>query len=187
MLESAITADEGKRLLKLARRAIDGAVRGEPPFQLPSEELTEGLLKPLGAFVTLYHDGELRGCIGRMQYDTPLHLNVVEAAISTALNDPRFPSVTSKEVPGLKISLSILDEPQPIPHYDQFDPDHHGIIMEIGYSHGTFLPKVAREYGWDRSMTLTMLCRKIGLPDDAWQRPDAKFKIYHAIEFVEEV
>lgn len=185
MLESAITADEGKRLLQLARRAIESAVEGGDRPELRREEVTSGMKKPLGAFVTLYQSGELRGCIGRMQYDTPLHENVVEAAISSALNDPRFPPVTSRELPGLKISLSVLDEPQPIEHYDQFDPDHHGIVMELDFLHGTFLPKVAREYGWDRATTLTMLCRKIGASDDAWQRPDARFKIYHAIEFEE--
>src|ERR1051326_281524 len=148
MLESVITAEEGNRLLRLARRAILSAMEGEPRPQLPPEQLTDGLMKPLGAFVTLYHKGELRGCIGRMQYDTPLHLNVVEAPISTALNDPRFPSVTPQEVPGLKISLSILDEPQPVPHYDQFDPDQHGIVMGIGFSHGKFLPPRAHREEW---------------------------------------
>jgi AmmeMemoRadiSam system protein A len=185
-LESALTADEGRRLLRWARKAIAAAVEGGPPPEISSDELTDGMSQPLGAFVTLYRAGELRGCIGRMQYDTPLYRNVLEAAASSALQDPRFQPVTVEEVPELRISLSILDEPRPIPSADQFDPNQHGIVMELGYAHGVFLPKVAREYGWDRSTTLTMLCRKIGLADDAWRGPNARFKIYHALEFVEE-
>lgn len=187
MLESALTAEEERRLLQLARQSIVAAVEGQEPPGLPPEELTEGLVQPLGAFVTLYEREELRGCIGRMQYDRPLHLNVVDAAVASALNDPRFSPVTAQEVPQLRIEVSVLNEPQPIESVEQFDTDQHGIVMDVGFTHGVFLPKVAREYGWDRPTTLMMLCRKIGLPDDRWMQSDARFRIFHAHEFGEKV
>ncbi len=185
MLASALTAEEGKRLLQLARAAVVAAVNGDPVPRLPPEQWTEGLRQPLGAFVTLYYKGELRGCIGRMQYDHPLCECVVEAAQSSALYDPRFTPVTPSELADIRVSLSVLDVPRRIESLDEFDVDQHGIVMENGPAHGVFLPKVAREYGWDRETTLMMLCRKIGLPDDAWKYPGARFQVFRAIEFAE--
>jgi AmmeMemoRadiSam system protein A len=184
-IESALTPEEGKRLLGFAREAIVAAVENRPRPTLREEELPEGLRKLLGAFVTLYLRGELRGCIGRMSYDIPVVRNVAESAVSSALNDPRFDPVTREEVPHLRIEVSVLDPPLPIANIEQFDVDQHGIVMEHGFHHGVFLPKVAREYGWDRDKTLAMLCRKVGLPDDAWRDAEARFKVFHAIEFAE--
>jgi AmmeMemoRadiSam system protein A len=184
-LETAITSEEGQRLLQLARDAVVAAVEGRPQTEVDETELTPGLRHLLGAFVTLYLHGELRGCIGRMTYDTPVYRNVIESAISSALNDPRFDPVTVDELPGLRIEVSVLDQPEPIPSIEEFNVNEHGIVMEHGFHHAVFLPKVAREYGWDRPKTLTMLCRKAGLPDDAWRAPEARFKIFRAIEFAE--
>lgn len=183
MFAPPINPDEEKRLLSLARESIEAAVTQGVSPSLARESLSEGLLKRLGAFVTLYQHGELRGCIGRMEYDRPLYLNVFEAAVAAALHDPRFPPVQANELPSLDVEISVLDEPAPIAGPDEFDPNAHGIVLEIGFRHGVFLPKVAREYGWDRTQTLVMLCRKIGEPDDAWTRPEARFKIFHAHSF----
>jgi AmmeMemoRadiSam system protein A len=185
-LESAITPAEGRCLVGLARAAIEAAVEDRPLPEPATEELTEGMLRPLGAFVTLHKQGELRGCIGRMQYDTALYRCVIESAVASALRDPRFEPVTADELPLLRIEVSVLDEPQPIERIEELDVDRHGIVMELGSAHGVFLPKVAREYGWDREKTLAMLCRKVGLPEDAWLDPRARFKVFHAIEFAEE-
>ena len=77
MLENAINLEEGKRLLALARASIQSAVLGSPRPAVGETELTPGLVVPLGAFVTLYKRGDLRGCIGRMEYDRPLYRNVM--------------------------------------------------------------------------------------------------------------
>src|SRR6201995_5968380 len=42
----------------------------------PGAPHRESLLQPRGAFVTLHVAGELRGCIGRVDADTPLYLAV---------------------------------------------------------------------------------------------------------------
>lgn len=186
MFAPPITADEQDFLLDLARDSIAAAVTGNDAPPVPPEALTSNLRKPLGAFVTLYQDtGELRGCIGRMSFDTPLYENVRDAAVSSALNDPRFPSVEPGELPRLRIEISVLQEPVAIDGPEEFDENEQGIVMELGVLHGVFLPKVAREYGWDRATTLSMLCRKIGVSEDAWQLPGAKFKVFRAHEFGE--
>ena len=41
-----------------------------------------------------------------------------------------------------------------------------------------YLPQVPVEQGWDLQATLVNLCRKAGLPDDAWHRDDARFYVF---------
>ena len=54
-----------------------------------------------------------------------------------------------------------------------------GVLMRVGETDGAlFLPQVPIEEGWDLEATLVNLCRKAGLPDDAWQRPDARFYVF---------
>jgi len=183
--ELSISPDDGQRLLRLARETIVAAVAGAAPAEPRPEDLTDGLQKPLGAFVTLYTLDELRGCIGRMAYDRPLFRNVIDSAQSSALHDPRFEPLREEEIPGLRIEVSVLNEPRPILTLDEFDVNQHGIVMEHGFLHGVFLPKVAREYGWDKPKTLSMLCRKVGLPEDGWLDSEARFKVFDALEFAE--
>jgi AMMECR1 domain-containing protein len=49
----------------------------------------------------------------------------------------------------------------------------------VGDSQGAlYLPQVPLTQGWDLATMLANLCRKAGLPDDAWQRPDARFYVF---------
>jgi len=41
-----------------------------------------------------------------------------------------------------------------------------------------FLPQVPVEQGWDHDTYLSELCRKAGLPRDAWKSPDAKLSVF---------
>jgi AmmeMemoRadiSam system protein A len=178
-----VNAEEQRRLLQWARRAIECAVRREkaPPIT----ELTPELCAPHAAFVTLKKRGELRGCIGRMAFDRPLWENVVSAAVSSALEDPRFEPVLSEELPELRLEISVLEPPVELKRFEDYDAQRHGIIIEKGLRHALFLPKVAGEYGWEERETLEKLCGKAGLPEDAWREPDARLQIFTAIDFAE--
>lgn len=129
--------------------------------------------------------GELRGCIGLMDYNRPLWRNVVEAAVAAALDDPRFPTVEAQELPDIKVEISVLEPTQPIARPELFDVTRHGIIVECNIHRALLLPKVAREYGWDAKTTLEAVCQKAGLPGDAWQWPDTRLKVFTAVDFSE--
>src|ERR1051325_3094950 len=180
------TAEDGRRLLQFARESIQTAVEGRRLPEVGPEQLSKALLQPLGAFVTLYRGDELRGCIGRLQYDTPLYRNVIESAVSSALNDPRFSCVSREEMTELRIEIAVLDQPRTIERLEEFDETQHGIVMKLGLAHGVFLPKVAREHQWDMQKTLSMLCRKIGLHEQAWLQAQARFQVFNTQEFAEE-
>jgi AmmeMemoRadiSam system protein A len=138
---------------------------------------------PSGAFVTLKRHGELRGCIGYVLPHRPLVEAVAENGINAAIHDPRFPPLQADELSGLEVEVSVLTPPQPIASYRDFRVGEEGIILDQGGRSAVFLPEVATEQGWGREQTLNHLARKAGLPEDAWKRPDARFRTFRAQVF----
>ena len=184
-METPVTIDEQRCLLHWARQAVVNAAAGRDAPEIPAAELTAGLLRPHAAFVTLTKDGELRGCIGRLDYARPLWQNLLAAAAAAALEDPRFPAVQPAEVPGLRLEISVLGAPREIPDATQFDPQRHGIIVEKGWHNALLLPQVARHHGWDAAQTLATVCGKAGLAPTAWQEPGIRLQVFEAQVFGE--
>jgi len=172
-----------KQLLTIAREAVLSAAQGRalPPVEVEDQELQQ----PRGAFVTLKHDGALRGCIGFVQPLYPLHETVARAAAAAATQDPRFLPVQLAEVPGLSLEISVLTPPQPVEHPDHIEVGRHGLVVRMGSRSGLLLPQVPSEYGWDRDEFLAHTCLKAGLPTDAW-RSGAEILCFEAEVFGEE-
>ena len=185
MNASVLSGEDQRKLLRWARQTIEAAVCSGSQPKIPDAELTDAMREPHGAFVTLKKHGELRGCIGRMDFERPLWENVIKAAASSALEDPRFTPVQTEELPELHLEISVLNPPEVLPHVEQFDPQRHGIIIEKGWNHALLLPKVAQEYGWDAEKTLETVCVKAGLSPDAWRDPDARLQVFTAFDFDE--
>jgi AmmeMemoRadiSam system protein A len=184
--DAPISRDEQKKLLRWVRAAAEAAVRGEAPIEVPETEITEGLRALRGVFVTLKKQGELRGCIGKMDFERPLWVNALDAAVASALEDPRFSPVAPEELAEITVEISALNPPEDIARPEMFDVTRHGIIVEKGWRHALFLPKVAPEQGWDATKTLEMVCEKAGLPTDAWRDPAARLQVFTAFDFGEE-
>jgi AmmeMemoRadiSam system protein A len=186
MDDPLISREEREKLLRWVRATIEAAVRGEGQREILESELSAELRSARGVFVTLKKQGELRGCIGKMDFERPLWANAVDAAAASALEDPRFQPVTPEELGDLTIEISILEPPEELLELDKFDVLRHGIIVEKGWRHALLLPKVAQEQGWDATTTLGMVCEKAGLPTDAWRDPAARLQVFTAFDFGEE-
>lgn len=180
-----MNTDEQSKLLRWARQAIERAVRGAKPMQIANSELTVDLEAPHAAFVTLKKCGELRGCIGQMDFTRPVWENVVDAAASAALDDPRFTPVQPDELTDLRLEISILEPPVDLLRIEDFDVQRHGIIFQCGSRRALLLPKVAQEYGWNAEQVLECVCQKAGLAADAWRDHEARFQVFTAIDFGE--
>jgi AmmeMemoRadiSam system protein A len=153
-------------LLRLAHLAIESSLEcAEVSSAPPSPHLAE----PRGAFTTLYHHGQLRGCVGFVEAVASLYQTVIETARAAAFEDTRFWPVTREELPGLQVSLSILTKPRPIAP-EQVEVGRHGLIVGMRGRRGLLLPQVPMEHNWDRTAFLEQTCRKAGLPFDAWQK-----------------
>jgi AmmeMemoRadiSam system protein A len=185
MDDPPISREEQEKLLRWVRATIEAVVRGERPEEIPEVEVTDGLRALRGVFVTLKKQGELRGCIGKMDFERPLWANAMQAAVASALEDPRFSPVVSAELGEITIEISILNQPEELPEPGKFDVRRHGIIVQKGWRHALLLPKVAQEQDWDATRTLEMVCLKAGLPADAWRDPAARLQVFTAFDFGE--
>lgn len=181
---------EKKTLLKLARESIHAAVNHQPMPEVAPEEMTDTLRQPGASFVTLTIGGELRGCIGALEAYQPLAEDVREHAVAAALEDYRFPSVTSREVALLEIEISHLTSPQPLEYEKPADlpgllkPGEDGVILRDGFRRATFLPQVWEKIP-DPVDFLSQLCLKMGASWDLWARKKLNVAIYHVEEFHE--
>lgn len=163
------TLDESARrdLLGHARAAIARAIgvedrpRGAPP--MPAEALRAGV------FVTLRIGGRLRGCIGYSEPEFTLADAVERCAVSAAISDPRFPSLTPQEFAESDLEISVLGSIEPVGHISEIVIGRHGLIAESGRHRGLLLPQVAVEWGWNAAELAAETCLKAGLRRDAWQ------------------
>ncbi len=125
------------------------------------------------AFVTLKKDGELRGCIGSLSANRPLHEDIAENAFAAAFRDHRFSAVTESELDDIEISVSVLTPPESMTFSSEQDliaqlrPGIDGLIISEGDKRGTFLPSVWKNYPQADSF-LAHLKMKAGLPADYW-------------------
>jgi len=175
-----LTPAERRLLLQIARQSIRAELLGEAaptPAGLTSPLETAGT-----AFVSLHQGGELRGCIGSLTADAPLHATVARVARSAAVEDPRFPPLTVSEVSGLDIEISRLSALVPVPP-EAVVPGLHGVSIACQGRRAVFLPQVATKYGWDRETLLRELCQKAHLAPDAWRSPEAHVSVFVAEVF----
>jgi MEMO1 family protein len=179
-----IPDEDRTTLLKLARETILSYVStGKIPV-IETDKLSPVLKIPAGAFVSLYKNNELRGCIGRFDPDQPLYKVVQDMAVASSTRDTRFNPVESGELANIKIEISVLTPLKKIKSPDEIILGKHGIYMKKGYNSGTFLPQVAKSTGWTKEEFLGHCSRdKAGMGWDGWKT--AELYTYEAIVFKE--
>ncbi|MBR9786460.1 MAG: AmmeMemoRadiSam system protein A [Vibrionaceae bacterium] len=159
-------------LLEMVWQVLDEALRGNG-LQLPPEPDYKELLEPAASFVTLQHHGKLRGCIGSLQTNEPLWLNVCKNAYSSGFQDSRFPPLTPNDRAGLNVDISVLSDLVPIKNHGEatllaaLRPGIDGLLLEDEWHRAVFLPSV-----WEVLPTseqfVRALKRKGGWPETYW-------------------
>jgi AmmeMemoRadiSam system protein A len=183
-----LAAAERAFLREVAWRAVSAAARGEPapdPEAVARERglpLSGRLWDSGGAFVTLHSGCQLRGCIGTLEGREPLARAVAVNGRTAAVGDPRFPPVTPDELSNITLEVSVLTPLRPVAGPAEIVIGRHGILLQKLGRQAVFLPQVATEQGWDLPTTLTHLCRKAGLPGEAW-REGAGLRVFEAEVF----
>ena len=187
---SMLTEEEGKEGLKLARAAIEKYLSENIKIKA-GKGLPAIFEEERGVFVTLNKYGDLRGCIGYPYPIFKLKDAIIDAAISAAVSDSRFPPVTKEEFKDITIELTILTMPQvlkakPKDLPEQIEIGRHGLIVKKGMYQGLLLPQVATEYEWSAEEFLCQTCWKAGLPQDAWLDKDTEVSTFEGQIFKEE-
>lgn len=180
-----IPDDAGRVLLPLARAAI-GRELGQ---RLPMPEDTDWMLARGACFVTLKHDGALRGCIGTVTPHQSLGADVRANALGAAFRDPRFKPLGVDEFARVHIELSVLSPVEPLTFgteseaLAQLRPGIDGVVFRYGHHHSTFLPQVWEDLQ-DGAEFLAHLKHKAGLPPDFWD-PEVSLSRYTVSKWCE--
>lgn len=193
-MKNELTIEDGKFLVKLARKSIEEYLKSGIKIEYP-KEINKKLLEKSGVFVTLKNlknDFELRGCIGYPYPIKPLIEALIDSAIEAATNDPRFYPVSLEELKNeIVIEVSVLTPPKLIVVENPKDYPKHikigedGLIVERGIYKGLLLPQVAVEWNWDEEDFLSNCCIKAGLQPDCWLLKGTKVYKFQAIIFEE--
>ena len=160
--QEELTETPPQRLARIAYEAI-AAELGQTAYEPPA--LSPPWDKPRPVFVTLRRpDGELRGCIGRVEPVAPtLALEIAECAVSAATRDYRMPAVDSAELAKLSVEVNVLGASEPVSELSELDPEHYGIIVTQGARRGVLLPQVAGIQDVEEQLRIAM--RKGGISE----------------------
>ncbi len=194
--EEEFSLEEGKTLLHFARENIEFYLKNNRRIHIP-DKIKEKFSDKYGAFVTLnifnVSGNPLRGCIGYIEPTYSLYDVIHKVSISSATEDPRFPSVSIEEMDNIIIELSILTPPKllevdnPKDYIDKIVIGRDGLIAEKGMRRGLLLPQVPVDHGrnWDVETFLSQTCSKAWLDSDAWKEKSTKIYSFQAILFEE--
>lgn len=179
-----LSEQDKANLLTVARTSIETwlipSLGGK--VQESREKHSGALTERCGAFVSLYVDGKLRGCIGTFSEEDPLWKNVRDMALSAATSDERFTPIGSDDLSALSIEISVLSPRERVDDHRSIIPGKHGIYMISGANRGTLLPQVALQQNWTLEELLGNCAKyKAGIGWDGWKSAD--LYIYTATVF----
>ena len=173
-----LSKEDKNTLHTIARASIESHLLGKPSPDIPIS--SQVLKEKRGAFVTLHNRENLRGCIGYIRAQKPLHQTIREMARAAAFQDSRFKPVTEAELGDLDIEISVLTPLEKVSDLEEITVGEHGIYIIRDHHSGLLLPQVATEQKWDRESFLKHTCTKAGLPEDAWKDKETEIYIFSA-------
>lgn len=172
-----LTLKEGQFLVRLARETVEKYLENGKVMSVP-KDVPSKFMNNCGVFVTLNsvrgNKKELRGCIGFPYPTLPLIRAMIDSAINSATQDPRFPPVSHEELHDIVFEVSVLTPPQlikvkkPTEYSSKIEVGKDGLIVERGYNKGLLLPQVPIEWNWNEEEYLCQCCIKAGLSPDCW-------------------
>lgn len=184
-----LTKEQESQVFQAAGGRVASAVANRPGPSI-AKALGEAADQPvLGAFVSLKRSGQLRSCCGFMGQEIPLNQAIEHAAYRAAKEDPRFPPISPTELEHLDMEVWLLWGLRPMEAKGEdraksIKIGRHGLQIAMGNRRGLLLPGVAVEHKMDEIAFLEAVCRKAGLPLEAWKDDNATLSTFdgYAIE-----
>lgn len=115
--------------------------------------------------MSIKKQGRLRGCIGTIHsaYDCVAQ-EIMENAISAAVNDPRFEPILPEELEDLTVSVDVLGETEPVNSLRELDVRRYGVIVTKGEKRGLLLPSLAGVDTVEEQIAIAK--QKAGIPEE---------------------
>ncbi len=186
----SLSDEDGQILVKTARLAVTEYLMKGNRIEL-SNEIKSKFSYKSGVFVTLNKEENLRGCIGFPTPDRILYQSLVDAAMASATEDPRFPPVVHEELNEITFEVTALTPPVEIKVNDpseyprKIKIGRDGLIVKWEFGAGLLLPQVPVEYGWNEEEFLGHTCEKAGVPSNYWKRKSTIILKFEGIVFKE--
>lgn len=145
-----------------------------------------GDLHVMGMFTTLTRGVQLRGCCGFVGRPTMLREAILSSAQRTATEDHRMPAISTAEIAHLSLDVSLLTSPIVLTVPASQRAEHvqvgkHGLKITRGERSGLLLPSVPVEQNWSVEQFLQGVCRKAGLPENAWKDDDTLLETFEGL------
>ncbi|MGC8516810.1 MAG: AmmeMemoRadiSam system protein A [Candidatus Acidifodinimicrobium sp.] len=183
-----LNSDQKRQIVEIAKEAISLYVKEKRKLDLDyvSKRIPELFYMKEGVFVTIYKLKELRGCIG-FTYPVEAFGNaLIDSAILSASEDPRFDPLQPEELKDLKVEVSVLEKPV-IVNKDNIEKEikigEDGLIVSSQLASGLLLPQVAIEEQFDALSFVEATCLKAGLSKNAWKEKETKLFKFRACYF----
>lgn len=186
----SLSEKDGEILVRTARSAVTEYLKTKKRFTL-SEDFKSKFSYNSGVFVTLNKAEDLRGCIGFPTPERKLYQSLVDVAIASATEDPRFPPVRYEELSDISFEITVLTPPEEISVENTLEyptkirVGRDGLIVRWEFGAGLLLPQVPVEYGWSEEEFLNHTCEKAGAPQDCWKKKSTKILRFEGIVFKE--
>ena len=175
-------------MLELARKSLEQKMQQGTDLSPPQDP---ALSVKAATFVTLKIDGALRGCIGNLEPVSSLWEGIRNNAINAAFHDHRFSPLSPEELSKVHLDISVLSPSKQLEYEDAEDllvklrPGIDGVILRDGSRSATFLPQVWQQLPAAEQF-LGYLCRKAGLPPEAWKERKLEIHTYQVQCFEED-
>jgi uncharacterized protein (TIGR00296 family) len=185
-----LSKKDGNYLIKIAKLAVEKYLKEGKKINVPND-CSEHLKEKLGVFVTLNKNNELKGCIGYPEPIAPLINAIIDVAISAAVNDPRFPSLTKNELKNIDFEVTVLTKPKllqvdnPSEYLNKIIIGQDGLIVKNKLNKGLLLPQVATEHNMNTEAFLANTCIKAGLDTQFWLEKETKIYTFQGQVFKE--
>jgi AmmeMemoRadiSam system protein A/AmmeMemoRadiSam system protein B len=129
--------------VRLARQSLEHYLKTHQYLSLPAELPDELTKARAGVFVSLKMEGRLRGCIGTITPTTASVADeIIQNAVSSGTDDPRFDPVGSDELPRIVYSVDVLGKAEPIFTMAELDVKRFGVIVSTANRRGLLLPNL---------------------------------------------
>ena len=178
-MSNQLSANLKLKLLHIARESLENFLENEKYIKFHT--MIPELLEKRAVFITLKKrsTGNLRGCIGQSNPRYPLIEAVAKTAISSAVDDARFPTLKISELPDVLIKINLLSPLTPSKPED-VEIGKHGIMIKKGSKGALFLPEVAVSNDWDIHTFFGELCRKADLPQGSCLDREAELYVFES-------